>query len=62
MTTISIELLTSFSLELTLGVITCLCDVITVVILIIEFKRKNAAHSSHKTTQRLSVHRFSNKR
>ncbi len=61
MITISIELLTSFSLSNVCIVLTCMCDIITVVLLIIDFKRKSAVRST-KSNQRLSVHRFSNKR
>lgn len=60
--TITIELLTSFSYDQFINTITCICDVLTVVILIIELKRKNAAKRSSQTAQRLSVHRFSKKR
>ena len=61
MITISIELLTSFSISNVCIVFTCICDIITVVFLIIDFKRKSAVRST-KSNQRLSVHRFSNKR
>ena len=61
MITISIELLTSFSISNVCIVLTCICDIITVVYLMIDFKRKSAARST-KSKQRLSVHRFSFKR
>ena len=61
MITISIELLSSFSLSDICDVITVLCEIITLLILIIGYKRKSAVRST-KSNQRLSVHRFSNMR
>ena len=62
MLTISIELLTSFSLSDLCDVITCMCELITVLILIIDFKRKKTEPRPQKPTQSLSVHRFSTRR
>lgn len=62
MLTISIELMTSFSFSDVCNLITCICDLITVSILIIDFKRKKTEYRRTKPTQSLSVHRFSNKR
>jgi hypothetical protein len=61
MITISIELLSSFSLSDICDVITVFCEIITLLILIIRNKRKSAV-SSYQDNQRLSVHRFSKKR
>ncbi len=61
MITISIELLSSFSLSDICDVIVAVCDIITLLILIIGYKRKSAV-SSYQDNQRLSVHRFSKKR
>lgn len=62
MITIYIELLTSFSISNVCIVFTCICDIITVVLLIIDFKRKKTESRPQKPTQSLSVHRFSCKR
>ena len=59
---ISMELLCSFSIELLCCIITCFCDVITVVLLIIDFKRKKTESRTSNPTQSLSVHRKSHKR
>ena len=61
MITISIELLSSFSLSDICDVIVAVCDIITLLILIIGYKRKSAVSTS-QDNQRLSVHRFSKKR
>ena len=61
MITISIELLSSFSLDTFFQFISTFCDVLTVFILIIDYKRKSAVRST-KSTQRLSIRRFSKKR
>ena len=61
MITISIELLSSFSLSDICDIIVAVCDIITLLILIIGYKRKSAV-SSYQDNQRLSVHRFSKKR
>ena len=62
MITISIELLSSFSLSDICDVITVLCEIITLLILIIGNKRKKTEYGPQKPTQSLSVHRFSDKR
>ena len=62
MITISIELLSSFSLSDICDVIIALCEIITLLILIIRNKRKKTEYGPQKPTQSLSVHRFSDKR
>ena len=61
MITISIELLSSFSLSDICDVITVLCEIITLLILIIGNKRKKV-EKPHTQNRPLSVHRFSDKR
>ncbi len=61
MITISVELLSSFSLSDICDLIIAVCDIITLLILIIGYKRKSAVTTT-KSNQRLSVHRFSDKR
>ena len=61
MITISIELLSSFSLSDICDVIIALCDIITLLILIIRNKRKKV-EKPHTQNRPLSVHRFSDKR
>jgi hypothetical protein len=61
MITISIELLSSFSLDTLFQFISTFCDVLTVFILIIDYKRKKVV-TLPKQNRPLSVHRFSKKR
>ena len=61
MITISIELLSSFSLSDICDVITVFCEIITLLILIIGNKRKKV-DSPDMQNRPLSVHRFSDKR
>ena len=61
MITISIELLSSFSLSDICDVIVAVCDIITLLILIIGYKRKKV-EKPHTQNRPLSVHRFSDKR
>jgi hypothetical protein len=61
MITISIELLSSFSLSDICDVITVLCEIITLLILIIRNKRKKV-DTPDMQNRPLSVHRFSNMR
>ena len=61
MITISIELLSSFSLSDICDIITVLCEIIILLILIIRNKRKKV-EKPHTQNRPLSVHRFSKKR
>ena len=61
MITITIELLSSFSLSDICDIITVLCEIITLLILIIGNKRKKV-DSPDMQNRPLSVHRFSKKR
>ena len=61
MITISIELLSSFSLSDIWDVIVAVCDIITLLILIIRNKRKKV-DTPDMQNRPLSVHRFSDKR
>ena len=61
MITIFIELLSSFSLSDICDVIVAVCDIITLLILIIRNKRKKV-DTPDMQNRPLSVHRFSNMR